>query len=337
MKAVLLFIFAGLLPCLARPQSAGRPEKTVLVQAKNFMLPNSGILAQEQAAGWAQETQENPQNANAWLNYALWTQRSPGLDAVQKLAKLKQIGSEARPYIASTVAMNIIRFLESDKTDSAAIENAIKFPGSFRDAAYPFAIQSAIIRQNQNDLLLYCQAFYNREINMLNPLYRYHANVLQSAPDSAIIAAMGENDLVPLAMVQQTLRIRTDVRLVYYTPAVAVQYKNVYLCLSLGETVLQQYKDASFRGLLLNISGSNQTGNAGNIMPAGVDLDYLHNGSFNGPVAQLNNNYLPSLLLAYRYCKKNGLQEAERYKQLIIKIAREGGKENTILPLLGKE
>lgn len=337
MKTVLLFIFGGLLPVLGLPQSVQRPETVPLQQAKNFLLPDKAVSAEQQANSWAFETRENPQNANAWLNYALWTQRNTRLSATQKLARLKEIGNAATQNIPATAEMDIIRFLESGKTDSAAIASAMS-KNIDRGLVYPLAIQNAIIRQDRKSLTLYCNAYQGwSAVNTQSAFYRYHANVLRSAPDSAIIAAMGENDLVPMAILQQVLNMRPDVRLVYYSPTVIEQYKNVYLCLSLGETVLQQYKDASFCGLLLNISGKKVEGNPGNILPAGIDLDYLQTGNFDLQTAQLNNNYLPALLLAYRYHKKNGSAEAERYKQLIIKIAREGGKENTILPLLGKE
>lgn len=338
MKALLSFILSILLAGYAMAQSSSSQQvKESLVQAKNVMFPDREVSAQKQAQSWAAETQNNAQDANAWLNYALWTQRNTSLNPTKKLAQLKQISAAAKEYISSSGEMDIIRFLESNKTDSAAIASAMTKTLD-RGIVYPFAIQNAIIRQNKKDLRLYCNLYQAWSVlPAQSPFYRYHANVLQSAPDSAVIAAMGENDLVPMAMLQQVMNIRPDVRLVYYTSTTAQQYRNVYLCLSLGENVLQQYKNASFHGLLLNISGKNEAGTPENILPAGVDLDYLQTGSFNTQVAQLNNNYLPSLLLAYRYYKKNNSGEAGRYKQLITKIAGEGGRTNIILPLLDKE
>lgn len=337
MKAAFLLTFLIGMVLATGAQSPSRIETVPLPQAQNFALPAIGASALQQASVWQTETQSNPANANAWLNYAVWTQRNTALTPEQKQLQLTQISNESQPYISGSGEWQLIRFLQSNKTDSAAITLALE-KITDKTQVYPFAIQSAIIRQNKKELKNYCTAYAKILAPDVDLSYSsYHGNVLRSAPDSAVIAAMGENDLVPMAIQQQVNGIRPDVRLVYYQPSVALQYKKLFLCLTLGENILSAYRqNASFRGLLLDVSGEKNTTNPEELFIPIVNMNYMKMGVFTGTLAQLHNNYLPSLILAYRYYKKINSETAERYKKLIEKIAREGGKENVISAALNK-
>lgn len=329
------FLFwAFFFPLLAGAQNAMRTNAKNLQQAQKVMIAPGKNRAQEQVTNWAEETAENPANASAWVNFALWTQRNPGIRSAEKKVRLQHIEENAKAYIGSTGEWQLIRFLQSNKTDSAAIVLALD-KISDKTIVYPFAIQSAIIRQNSSDLKKYCTAFASiNTLSTSSTISQYHINVLQSAPDSATIVAMGENDLVPMALLQQTKNIRTDVRLVYYEPGVEKRYNKVHLCLTLGEEVLNQYRQqGAFRGLLLQLNNGELNNSIQSVIPAAVSLDYLLGNTFTGEMAQLHNNYLPGLLLAWRFCQKNNMPETSRYRQLIEKIAREGGKINIVSTL----
>jgi uncharacterized protein YihD (DUF1040 family) len=333
MKPFFLSIITGLWVLSVQAQS--RQEPLNLQQARTVLLPQMDASPTLQVANWGMEAQQNPKNANAWLNYAIWTQRNNALTPGQKQQQLQQIGAEASPYIGSSGEWQFIQFLQSNKTDSNAILRALE-KMTDKTLVYPFAIQSAIIRNNIPDLKTHCESFSQlMPFDATSAFYRYHANVLQSAPDSAIVFAMGENDLVPMAMLQQVNGLRTDVQLKYYDPVLVKQYPNVYLCLSLGEQVLKKYEQAaSFRGLLLGISGKNEAGVPENILPKKVDLGYLQKEHFDNQQAQLHNNYLPALLFLYRYYQQKDAGNAAYHKQLIEKIAREGGREKLMAAAL---
>ncbi|MBL7727570.1 MAG: hypothetical protein JNM68_07795 [Dinghuibacter sp.] len=333
MNKYFFLFWAFFSPLLAGAQAASRTQAKKLYQPQKIMLPPAATQVREQVNNWAEAASENPSSAETWVNYAIWTDRDPSLSPTQKSITLQQISAGAAKYIGTTGEWQLIRFLQSHKTDSAAIAQALENI-SDKTLAYPYAIQSAIIRQNTADLKKYCTAYaILNNFSLNNMVNQYHSNVLQSAPDSATIAALGENDLVPMAMLQQTHNIRTDVRLVYYQPGVERQYKNLLLCLTLGEPVLKQYTGA-FRGLLLQISPANNMGTGENIVPAALSLNYLLNNTFGGELAQLHNNYLPGFILAWKYYRQNNqTSEANRFRQLIEKIAREGGKTSIISTL----
>jgi hypothetical protein len=158
-----------------------------------------------------------------------------------------------------------------------------------------------------------------------------------SADSNAIIYARGETDLVGLAIMQAVHGIRKDILLKYYeTELFADKSRPVYLCLSLGKKVLEQYPGAIYTGLLVKL-GADASGAVDELrghFQHDMNLDYIQNKSFSKELAQLHNNYLPALALLYKSYQQDHPEEARRWLKMMEKIAEEGGKKDLIKQII---
>jgi hypothetical protein len=277
--------------------------------------------------GWKEETQTNPSNAAAWLNYYVWTDRAEYLPATGKKQLLDQLAADARKQVPNSAEYQLILFLQSGKKDSASIHKAVSLNRGSADI-YMYAIQY-LVQQGMDNPSLNArrnQKFetWCRELERLKPLsaayYEYHYNTLMSADSNAVIYAKGLNDLVPMAVLQQVHGIRKDISLQYYTGN-TVTGTNAYLCLSAGSDAIAKYPDAVYTGLLVKIKGTGSVELQKNISER-FRLQYL-DGQTDLPydIASLYKNYLPGFLLLYRTYKNNGDARAEKLRSQVLKIA----------------
>jgi hypothetical protein len=336
MRFISIIIFLSLLcgPVLAQQATPVKPAGLDKDEEKRAVVTTAATANKKKAATgtsastgyWKQQTLSNPQSAQAWLQLALWTWRNNGSPFTTS-AVLGDIGGDAGRYINGSGEYELIRFLKSNKTDSAAVYNALQ-KMTDKATVYPFIIQSDIIRGNSSELKKHCLAFQQLQpLEKNGALYHYHYNVLQSAAAGATIAASGENDLVPLALMQMVHGIRPDITLQYLRPG-TLQNNGVYVCLSSGSDLLKTYQNRlAFSGLLAKCIPENTAVTPGLPLVADqLSLGYLEQQVFSGLPATLHNNYLPALLLAYKNYYTGNKLRAEYYKKLILKIAAEGGR-----------
>ncbi|HEX2630133.1 MAG TPA: hypothetical protein VHM26_14000 [Chitinophagaceae bacterium] len=294
-----------------------RPRKQTTI-ATTVRTPGRHSISAE-IEGWKEQTQTNPANAVAWLNYYIWTDRYD-LPATEKKHQLDQLASDARKQISNTAEYQLILFLQSGKKDGDAIQKAVSLNRSNADI-YMYGIQFLVFQQSPNNKQLenWC-----RELEKLRPLSdafrEYHYNALMSADSNAVIYAKGLNDLVPMAVLQQVHGVRKDISLRYYTGN-TITTSNTYLCLSTGSDAIAKYPNAFYTGLLIKINGTEKEDLQRNINER-FKLQWLDGQSqLTSEVSTLYKNYLPGFLLLYRMYKNNGDARAQKIKTQIEKIA----------------
>jgi hypothetical protein len=291
-------------------------------------LAGSSISADQQAKNWEYQKNENLYNSKAWFNYYVWTARDKSLSKVERRKALTTIISESNEYIAGKSEYYLMNFLHTGKKDSTAVYKALE-TATDKSMVYPYLIQYAIISSHETEMAKWCRALDNA--NRLSPwLYQYHYNTLMSADTNAIIYASGLNDLVPMAVLQQVYHVRKDIRLKYYDGHIASQ-QQAYLCVSLGKDVLAGYPQAVCTGLLVKVHAQTTFDELKNHIEKKFNWQLLNsNREWPKDVAQLYCNYLPGLIMLYRYYTANNDSRANNLKMLIQKIAVRGGKQDLI-------
>ena len=332
MRYIFLLLASSLIVMNGSGQVPGNQSQN-LVPARNSIV-QSGTSASAWAKNWKLEKERDPGNANAWLNYYLWTDRNKELTGGQKKQELAQAVRDARTYIDGSVHYLLMLYLQSGKKDSASLYKAIK-QKSNAYLIYPYLVQYAIITQNEKALRQYAD-----ELNGTDPLwpglYEYHYNVLMSADSNATIYAQGLNDLVPMAIVQQVHQVRKDIRLRFYDGDITEQKNPVYLCLSLGKDVLAKYQNSFCTGLLVKISAKQDPDELKKHVER-FSMDFLKDDqSWANELALLYRNYLPGFLFLYKYYKAVNNSKAGELKALIDKIAARSGTTDEVNKLLEK-
>lgn len=312
--------------------SIARPQ---LLNAEGTMLTStySAGTISGQVANWQKQTKDAPGNANGWFNYYLWTERDKGIDFSRKSLLLAGIVSDAGKHIPQSSEYSLMRYLQSGRKDSASLFKAIELSAD-KPSIYPYAVQYGIINGDPSTIALYTSLLEADKPLSLS-LYTYHYNVLMSADSNAAIYGRGLYDMVPLAILQYVYNIRKDITLQYYSDKVANSSSN-YLCLSLGQEVLSQYRNASYTGLLVKLAdpGINELTKH---FEKDMDLRFLEtDGYWKNDEAQLFRNYLPSFILLYRHYRDNKMPESDKLLSYIQKIAGRVHEEEKIKQLLEK-
>jgi len=321
--AVLALLFSSLSWC----QSAGN-RTDMSVDARKVRTTAAGSLSpQVQAGSWLEKVQAQPSNADGWLNYFLWNSR---IKNASGQASSQTIITQAQEHIAGTPQFFLMQYLASAHRDSAALFRAFD-RASDKGWLYPYMVQYSILSGNRRELLAYCKALDG--INTINKiLYEYNYNILMSADSNATVYARGLNDLVPMAVLQQVHGVRADIKLRYYD-GVITDKSNAYLALSLGKDVLAQYPTASCTGLLVRLDAANGFEEMRRHMENDMKLDELAQVErLPADDGQLYRNYLPALVLMYRYYRPLDAVKAARTKALIEKIAGATGVPADKLP-----
>lgn len=334
MKAIFI-IWLIAFPFLANAQSAAGDRNTQYpVAASKLNAPaiaSSNSIA-TQISTWKAHVEVNPKDANAWVNYYNWTERDKALTAAQKQFELRSIYSQSQESIAGTWQESLIKFLQSEKRDSASIFAALRLSYS-NPALYPYAVQYAIIANDDDLARLYSKAA-NDAAPLSPALFEYHYNTLMSAEQNGIIYAKGLNDLVPLAILQNVYDVRKDVELKYYegkAPEI-----NAYLCLSLGKDVLQQYPQASYTGLLVKVNAGTAAENEEHLTKGFLLKTLKSTSSLTEEEKLIWRNYLPSFITLYKGYKAKNDAHTQEWKEIIEKLAQLTGTSESVKNILAQ-
>jgi hypothetical protein len=288
-------------------------QPTVIQQAR-------ANQATQQAMYWELEKNQHPTDANAWLNYFIWKDRDKNTDPDRASQGLKQTLDEAEPLIGTSWQYKLMRYLQSEKTDSTAIYQAAEGSDD-KTITYPYLIQYLIKTDHTKELEQYCRELQNIR-PMSQAMYEYHYNCFASAKKNATIYAKGLNDLVPLAILQQVFQLRKDVQLKYYEGFVS-ETSDSYLCLSVGKEILSKYPDASYTGLLIRLAPDYHE--LEEHFEKGFIRKALQSGNaLTEEEAALYKNYLPGFLLLYKkyqVARRPGI--ARELKEWILFIGRQ--------------
>jgi len=308
--------------------TGGRPESTSTTIPSTIQKPS--LVAGKQS----QQVMANPANAAAWLDYYKWLTNTKELATTEKQQALLQTLQSSRQYISGSWQFSLMGFIQSGKRNKNLLDAAISQSDN-KAMVYPYAIQFAIIAQNQALLNEYAKAL--NEVSPLSPaLYEYHYNALMSAGNNGIIYAKGISDLAPMAVLQQVYGIRKDIRFRYYEQPIT-DTANAYICLSAGKDIIQHYPAAGYIGLLVKVSG-NQTAVELQQTAASFKLVQLKAAqALEEDEKLIYKNYLPSFILLYRYYKANNdLTGAGEWKTLAQKTGRLTGSLDTVNKMLGE-
>lgn len=308
-------------------QSTGKPESTST--AVPSALQKISLLSGKHQL----QLSLNPADANTWLDYYKWLGNNKELNAAEKQTQRSQAIQTSRQYIGASWQFALMNFIQSGKRNRQFLDAALASAGN-KAPVYPYAIQYAIITQNQSMLNEYAQAL-NEAVPLSPALYEYHYNALMSAGNNAVIYAKGLTDLAPMAILQQVYGIRKDIRFRYYEQAIT-DTANAYICLSAGKDILQSYPSAVYTGLLVKVSG-NDLSKEMLQRPAHFKLDQLNTlQSLEENEKDIYKNYLPSFILLYRSYKKNNDPLAAQWKELIQKTGRLTGNTASLGKILGE-
>jgi hypothetical protein len=330
----IIAIFAFFLANAQNPTSAER----ILKNAVGFgsMVSASAQTISSQIYNWEMKKTAEPNNAMAWLNYYIWTERDRLMPGQEKKIKLMEIVSEAYNHISNSSEYQFMLFMQSGKTDSSSLNKALSW-NTDKTWIYPYAIHYAIIKGEKKLLANYVDSLVAAGYTLSKEEYEYHSNVLMSAEDNAVIYARGINDLVPLAVLQHAHGIRKDIRLKYYQDKIDEKNK-VYLCLSLGKEALSGYPNAHYTGLLVKISGPNDIHELEQHIQQDFNFSHLQStASVTAKLPELYKNYLPGLILLYKYYKANQYLGAVDLKGLMENIAQKTGVINEMEKVLKEE
>jgi len=320
-----LFLCVFLLSVLASGQSNNERFTDALD------VKTAGVLGPgQQARVWQNISNADQTNADAWLNRFIWEQRS----GKGGQPELQQTLGQAAQHIKGSYQYALMEFLLSDKTDEAALKRAEALCTD-KTLLYPYQVQYCIQTGNTAAMAAYAQ-----QLNAARPLaedsaaFYYHLNVLASADSNAVIYARGQNDLVPLAQLQQAYGYRKDIRLSYYRDnAIMDATRPSYLCLSLGAGVLKRYTARGcYTGLLMRVSGSD-TAELLKHYPH-FNLDYLQRMATDATSSAMGQNYLPALIQLYRYYAPLDPAKATTLRDLILRIAGKGHSVTKVMGLL---
>lgn len=297
-------------------------------------LKNTKYSAHTEAIKWKSIIEINKSDANAWLNYYIWTDRDKMLYENTKKQIINKLINDAAQFISGTWQNQLITFLHSGKKDTSALKKALALTND-KKTVYPYAVQYAIIVQDKTAL-----KEYTAKLNVITPLhsifYEYHYNTLQSAGLNATIYAKGLNDLVPLAILQNVYKVRTDIQLRYYDDKITID-DHTYLCLSLGKEIIERYSNAVYTGLLIKPNGNINHVQLKETIENKFRLEEIKDGIFISPEeAGLYSNYLPSFILLYKWYVQQNSPAAAEMKNLITKIAAVIGEEENIKNILMK-
>lgn len=314
-------------------QAQSTSEKATNITANLSANEKSNLLFKDLPySTWKQALERKRSNADAWLDYYVWTERDKKLARPQKTAALKNAFLASESYISGSWQFNLMQFLQSNKTDSIAIYSATELAEN-KAAVLPFLIQYNIITGNSDELNKSTFAL-NKLKPLSNELYEYHYNTLMSAGRNAVIYAKGLQDLVPLAIIQRQFHVRQDILLKYYNGRLP-KTENSYLCLSIGKEIMELYPDAAYTGLLIKLDSTNAFKELESNYNFLFDLTILESELYTAEhTIQLYKNYLPGFILLYRFYRANNDKRAIQLKNIILKIALKAGIEKNILQLI---
>ena len=315
MKLFLAILFSILVCSVAIAQN---DNPTIKIEALQITTASSAEGTTAQVNTWKQQTQQQPQDAGAWLNYYNWLDRSKEIDLPEKKSQLNSIVASSGKYIAGSWQYALMLFLQSGKRDSASLFTAMDRSAD-KKTLYPYAIQYAAIQHDEKKLMEYCSAL-NDAAPLSTSLQEYHRNVLMSAEKNADIYAKGLHDLVPMLVLQQVYQVRRDIHLRYYEDEV-IETGNTYLCLSLGQDLLQKFPDAGYTGLLVKAGDKTSFPELEKHL-LHFSLSYLQTATgLPADEKLIYRNYLPSIILLYKNYKTKNDPKADRWKQILLKLA----------------
>jgi hypothetical protein len=209
----------------------------------------------------------------------------------------------------------------------------------------------------------YCQQLYESNI-IPDGVLEYNQNVLNSLEPNAILFTNGSDDTYPAWIHQEVKNIREDVTILNLDLLSNQQYKKdkfsqnglietscpvsdiiyqtsihnpkqpIYIGLTVSPNILLKLKNNLY---LTGLAFKYSTNDYNNVPEIVSNWEHLFNYEqltkpvTNNTVKQINLNYiLPLIIIRDHYINTNQIEKKEKTEKLIIKIAKEGNKENQV-------
>jgi hypothetical protein len=213
-----LSLLSFLFLVISQQSPAQQPEK---IYGKNKVLKsNEYYLLQMEL--WKKETEKDPKNANAWINYYLASRNSyivgeekdtPDAKTVNRFGRLKSIVAGMETNVPQSFEYNFVKWMNGNNDLrlfpylQKAHELAPAEPGPVFSLIYYYEIRGDYEKRDQ-----YVNAYY--KLGDYSPgLLNYAYNMLSGLEKNAIIFTEGDKDTDGTLILQGAKGIRKDVRL----------------------------------------------------------------------------------------------------------------------------
>lgn len=356
----LLPVFICLSGFLAFAQSPAQETTVVMDQVRApefFELKPEAYNSLETI--WKRATEDNPSDANAWLNYykaarfSNYSEHSKELNKEEK-QKLDAILNSMASAVPSTFAYYYAAYLNGEKTDeSFSYLKAAYNLDSTNPELFDDMLCNAMIHGPAADVRSFSEklsgtgAYNAAEIE-------YNRNVFNSVEQSSILITNGNVDTYPLIIMQQLQGYRTDVMIICldwlksnkYREMVAKQLlitpkgldagkilnsgksKPVYVSLTVAPSILKKYSNELYcTGLAMKHSFSPLR----NMESLAYNWEFLFAKTKMNTSDQINRNYLlPLIQLRTYYNNQSRGGEAAKADQQIRDLSQRFGLDNAI-------
>jgi hypothetical protein len=352
--------FSCLLSLSTRAQAPAEESiatKELVKSPEFFEMKPAAYQALEEM--WKRTTEEQPSDANAWLNYyksarfSNYTEHAKNIGKDEK-KKLDAIISKMSVEVPSTFAFYYASYLHAEKSDESF---------SYLKAAYNLDPSNAEL---YDDLL--CNALINGPVNEVKTFseklsaigiynaaeVEYNRNVFNSVEQNAILVTNGNVDTYPLILMQQLQGFRTDVSVVCldwlnsqkYREKVALQLgiapkgldfdrilnasasRPVYVALTLPPSLLKKFSNEFYcTGLAMKHSFSPLK----NLESLAYNWEFLFVKTKLNSAEQINRNYLlPLIQLREHYNTQGRGGDAAKIDQQIRDLSQRFGLTSAI-------
>ena len=247
---ILPCLFLALIPFFLLANTP--PEKVLPLSKAIYSLD----YYQAQTALWHEKVNQEPSNAQAWLNYYT-AARNANVLAQDNTYDLAGIVLQLKDLLPQSFEAYYLTYWQSSQFDRRydALLKAYSLAPEREEIAFDMLHYYQMV--DEAALVPYCQELYDRNL-ISNGIWEWNFNALSSVRENGILLTQAENDTYPAWILQQVKGIRTDVSVVniYDLLSNAVYRQSVFqkMNIPLFQRDVQQSLDEQLQALLLHVS-----------------------------------------------------------------------------------
>ena len=198
----------GLMAQLKTPGGDDKPQKVYSIVREHRPLS----FYSTQAELWKQEVEQDPKNADAWLNYYTASRMLKILNGGKTQEDLNEIVEELVKHIPETFEGNYIREWNGGVDNEDVFKYLLKAQqiDPTRPEVYSGLVTHYEVHRDKDNLKKACELWFGTN-DMAPGLYTFGYNVLMSLEENGVVLTVGDNDTYPLLVLQQAKNIRPDV------------------------------------------------------------------------------------------------------------------------------
>ncbi len=184
----------------------------------------------EQSALWYQTIQQNPKDADAWLNYYTAQRMLKIVGAGVEQKDLNNLVEKCEKAIENTFEYHYIAYWNSGLYGSEKnVEHLKKAQelGPNRIELFDDLFTHYEINRDQENLAEVCKKWFDSN-DISAGIYAWNYNMLESTEKDAILITSGDNDTYPAIVLQNAKNIRKDVNVLNNSLLGISSYRNAY-------------------------------------------------------------------------------------------------------------